>query len=151
MIEKHIQKLNINPFLVGLIFQSFYNGYGREVCALNLHYIISPLIMYKDTCSLFSSITKNASLGKIIEENPIPLIELQTRIWKMRELTHLALINLHNQKKIELLKDVVVLETIFYEQNNSEFKIYLRSAHYLGILFKSFEAVDIYKIFKVIP
>lgn len=151
MIEKHIQKLNINPFLTGLILQSFYNGYGRETCALSLHYIITPLIMYMDTRSLFGSITKNASLGKIVDENPIPLIELQTRIWKMRELTHLALINLHNQKKIKLIQDVVILETILYEQNNSEYKSYLRSAHYLGILFNDFDAVDIYKIFKVIP
>ncbi len=151
MIEKHFNKLSLNPFLISLIFQSFYKGYNKEFCKLPIHYIITPLIMYKESRDLFATITKNALLEKIIDENKTQLIELQERVWKMRELTHLSLIEMANSNKIELKANVKINEVIDYEKHNTDLKEYLRSAYYLGVLFKDFSIPDIYKFFKVIP
>jgi len=151
MIEKHIQKLNFNPFFTGLIFQAFYEGYEKKTCPLILHYLISPIIMFKETRNLFTSITKNAVLDKIVESNAISFLDLQYRIWKMKEHTNQSLINLHNTGKIELKNDINIIETINYVQYDDTLKSHIRSSHYLGILFKEFEVHEIYKIFKVIP
>lgn len=151
MIEKYLQKLNSNPFLIGLIFQSFYDGYGKSKCSILIHYVVTPIVLYKDSRILFSTITKNASLSKIIDDNTLAFIELQERIWKMKELSNLSLISLHNQGKIQLSGTVEINETIKYESFNVDLKDILRSAHYLGILFSDIEVHDIYKIFKVIP
>jgi len=151
MIEKHIQKLSVNPFLIGLIFQSFYEGYGKASCPILLHYLVTPLILYKESRSLFSTITKNASLNRIINENEVALVGLQERVWKTKELSNLSLISLHNQKKIRISNDVDILVRIKYEDYSVDFKTMLRSSHYLGILFSDIEVLDIFKIFKVIP
>lgn len=151
MIEKQLQTLNCNPFIVGAVFQAFYEGYGNEFCPISFHYIITPIIMYKETRELFSTTNKNSSLSKIIKENPILLIELQVRLWKMRKLTQLSLITLHNTGKIELTNEIRVIEPINYEQINLDVKPLLRSAHYLGLLFHKFSDVDIYKLFKIVP
>jgi len=151
MIEKHLQNLNINPFLIGLIFQSFYNGYGKSKCPILLHYLVSPLVLFKDSRILFSTITKKASLSRIIDENPLVFMELQERIWKTKELSNLTLISLHNQDIIQLKGIVDVKETIKYGSYDVDFKDQLRSAHYLGLLFCDIEVHDIFKIFKVIP
>ncbi len=76
MIDKQLQTLNCNPFIVGTIFQAFYEGYGNEFCPISLHYIITPIIMFKETRELFSTVNTNSSLSKIIKENQVPLIEL---------------------------------------------------------------------------
>jgi hypothetical protein len=151
MIERYLQKVNINPFLIGLIFQSFYQGYGKSTCPILLHYIVTPLAIYKESRDLFSNITKNASLTQIIDENAVVFIELQERIWKTKELSNLSLINLHNQKKILIKEEVVINEAIKYENFNVDFKDALRAAHYLGLLFSDIDTIDIFKIFKVIP
>ncbi len=151
MIEKYLQKLNSNPFLIGLIFQSFYKGYNKTKCSILIHYLVVPIVLYKDSRDLFSTITKNASLSKIIDDNSLSFIELQERIWKMKELSNLSLISLHNQGKIQLNGIVEINETLKYESLSVDFKDILRSAHYLGILFSDIEVKDIYKIFKVIP
>lgn len=151
MIEQHLQKIKTNPFLVGLIFQSFYQGYKKEKCPVLLHYLVTPLILFKESRDLFSSITRNASLSKIIDENAIVFIELQGRIWKTKELSNLSLINLHNQEKIKINEDVIIKESIKYETVNGDFKDVLRASHYLGLLFRDINTVDIFKIFKVIP
>ncbi len=151
MIDKHLQKLNLNPFMIGLIYQSFYNGYGKSECPILLHYIVSPLVFFKDSRVLFLSITKNASISKIIDDNTLAFIELQERIWKMKELSNLSLISLHNQDKILLKNIVEIKETIKYESINVDFKDLLRAAHYLGILFSDIDVHDVFKIFKVIP
>ena len=151
MIERHLQKLNINPFFIGLVFQSFYQGYGKDSCPILLHYIITPLALYKESRDLFSSINRNASLSQIIEENQVALIELQERIWKTKELSNLSLISLHNQGKVQIKEDVIISEAIKYENYNVDFKNILRASHYLGLLFRDIETIDIFKIFKVIP
>jgi hypothetical protein len=151
MIEQHIQKLKTNPFIVGLIFQSFYQGYEKGTCPVLLHYLVTPLVLFKESRDLFSSITRNASLSKIIDENAIVFIELQERIWKTKELSNLSLINLQNQEKIKINEDVIIKETIKYETVNDDFKDVLRASHYLGLFFREISTVEIFKIFKVIP
>lgn len=151
MIDKQFQTLNCNSFIVGTIFQAFYEGYNNEFCPISLHYIVAPIIMYKDTRELFTKVNKNSSLGKIFKENQVPFIEFQERLWKMRKLTHLSLIGLHNQDKIELTSEVRIIETINYENSKIDLKPYLRAAYYTGLLFKDFNEVDIYKIFKIVP
>lgn len=151
MIEKHIQRINLNPFFTGLIFQAFYNGFTKKSCPLILHYLVPPLVMFKDSRELFTSITKNAVLSSIIESNPVSFFELQERVWKMKKHTNRSLINLHNTNKITLKENVQILETVNYEDSNQSNKTYMRSAHYIGVLFKEFEMHEIYKAFKVIP
>lgn len=151
MIDKQLQTLSCNPFILGSIFQAFYEGYGKEFCPISLHYIITPIVMYKETRDLFSTANKNSSLSKIIKENPIPLIELQVRLWKMRKLTNLSLITLHNAEKIELTSRAKVIQPLKYELIRSDVKPLLRSAHYLGIFFQEFDDIDIYRLFKIVP
>ncbi len=48
MIDKYLNKLNVNPFWGGLIIQSFHAGYNNKDCSLLLHYIILPMVLYGD-------------------------------------------------------------------------------------------------------
>lgn len=151
MIEKHIYKLNVNPFWGGLIIQSFYSGYDKPTCPLILHYIILPVIMYSETKKIFQNISKNASIDDLISNNKVAFLGLQERIWAMRDLTNMALINLENKKIIKLKAEVEIMKTEIYEKYQDEIKSYLRSANYLGKILKDNETQDIFKKLKIIP
>lgn len=143
--------MSLNPFWCGYIFQSFYNGFEKKDCPIVLHYIVLPLILYEDTRKLFQSITKNASLSGIVEQNPIAFLDLQQRVWNLRKQANMSLINLHNINKIRLNSKVEILESVQYYQYNYEIKTYLRSANYLGKLIREHGTSEIFKILKVIP
>ena len=151
MIERHIHKLNVNPFLGSLIIQSFYNGYKQNKCALLLHYLILPLVMYSDIRDILTSINKRGDLKSVVQLNKVAFVDTQEKIWLMRRLTNLTLINLHTKNKITLKAEVIIHATVNYEHFNHEIKNYLRAANYLGILFSTEETENIYKHLKVIP
>jgi hypothetical protein len=151
MIDKHIKNININPFWGGIIIQAFHNGYNKEECPLNLHYTVLPIVMYKDSRKIFENITIRASLTKIVDENPITFSELQNRIWDMRRLTNMSLVNLNNSGKISLKSDVEIIETIDYQKFTGDTGPFLRAASYLGKLLRELSVLEVYKILKVIP
>jgi hypothetical protein len=151
MIEKHIQILNANPFFCGLIFQSFYNGYEKENCPLFLHYIVLPIILFNDTRQILSEITKKVDFDKFVNENKLVFIDLQTKIWNMKNLTNTTLIYLHNHKKIELKANIEILHNLSYEKYSEDLNNYLRSAYYLGLLLTKEETRQVFKTLNVIP
>ena len=151
MIEKHIKNINVNPFWGGIIIQAFHEGYNKEKCPLNLHYIILPLILFKDSRNLFESITVRASLVRIVNENQIVFSELQNRIWDMRRLTNMSLVNLNNSSAISLKNDVEIVETVDYLKLTGDTVPFLRAATYLGKLLREFNVLEVYKILKVVP
>lgn len=150
MIEKYIQKVNNNPFWGSDIIKAFYEGYGEKKCPLIIHYLILPIIMYKDTRQIFERITSKATLDNIIKQNALAFADLQDRIWKMERGTNMALINLDNCKQIVLKKDIEIKETIDYLKIEDDSKNILRSATYLGKVLSKYSTVDVFKILKVI-
>jgi len=151
MIEKHIQILNTNPFFCGLIFQSFYKGYEKKTCALLLHYLVLPIILFNDTRQILIGITKREDFNKFVNENKLTFIDLQTKIWNMKTITNLTLIYLQNHEKIKLKSDVEIFQNISYEKYSEDLKIYLRSAYYLGYLLTNKETQQVFKTLNVIP
>ncbi len=150
MIEKHINKVNVNPFFCSLIFQSFYKGYENEKCSILLHYLVLPFILYSDIREIFSSITVRNNLENVIKSNKVAFADIQDRVWTMKKLTDLTLINLHSQQKITLKADIEIHESVDYVYYNADIKQYLRSASYVGKLFKNEVKSDIFKHLKVI-
>ncbi len=150
MIEKHINKVNVNPFFCSLIFQAFYNGYETKKCSILLHYLVLPFVMYSDIREIFSSITIRNNLENVVKSNKVAFADLQERVWTMKKLTDLTLINLHTQQKITLKVNIEIHESIDYEFYNADIKQYLRSASYVGKLFKGEDKTDIFKHLKVI-
>lgn len=151
MIDIIIHKLNVNPFLNGLIFQAFYNGYGKRECPLHLHYLVLPLLLNGNSRRALMSINKNQSIIEFTTKNKLNLINLQEDIWRLKELTNESLIVLHNNNQIELGNLVYINEVIDYKNYNADLKQYLKSATHLGILLKYELIQDIYKTFNVIP
>lgn len=149
MIEKHINKVNVNPFFASLIFQSFYNGYESDKCSILLHYLVLPLTMYSETRNIFSRVNVRNNLENIVKTNKLEFSDIQDKVWALKKLTNLTLINLHTQKCISLHANVEVYEKTNYE-DYSEIKDYLRSATYVGKLFKNETDADIFKHLKVI-
>lgn len=151
MSEKHINKLNVNPFLCSIILQAFYRGYEDDKCPLLLHYIVVPMILFGDIRTSLLSINKNMELNNFVSLNKINLINLQESVWFFRRITNQALIVLHNKQQIKLSSTVEILGTADYNNYSDDVKKYLRAATYLGIMFKKEPIENIFKIFKVIP
>lgn len=151
MNEKDINKLNVNPFLGSLIFQAFYKGYGKDESPLVLQYLVLPFILYGLTRNPLLSINKNSTLFRFSTTNKINLIDLQDRIWALRQLTNQSLIVLHNSNDIKLSSSVYVKNVINYTDYNDDMKMYLRSSTYLGILLSKESTENVFRILKVIP
>ena len=151
MIDKIIYKLNVNPFLNGLIFQAFYYGYGKKECPLLLHNIILPLILNGSTRKTLMYINRTQDITDFVSKSKLDLINLQETIWKLRESTNDALIVLDNNREIELNSLVIVNKDINFNHYNNDLKQYLRPATNLGLLFKDESIGYIYKTFNVIP
>ncbi len=150
MIEKHINKVNVNPFFASLIFQSFYYGYESGKCSILLHYLVLPLTMYSETRNIFSKVNVRNNIGKVVKTNKLEFSDMQDKVWALKKLTDLALVNLHNKQIISLQAVVEVYNKINYEQHNSEIRDHLRSATYVGKLFKNETESDIFKHLKVV-
>ncbi len=151
MIDKIIHKLNVNPFLNGLIFQAFYNGYGNNECQLHLSYLVLPLILNGKSRRALMSINKNQNIIEFTTRNKLNLINLQEDIWKLRSLTNESLIILHNNNQIELKDLVRIKEVVDYKNYNLDLMEYLKSATNLGILLRQESIQNIYKTLNVIP
>ena len=151
MIDKIIYKLNVNPFLNGLIIQAFYSGYKKKDCSLLLHYIILPIILNGDLRQKLMYSNKNLSIDEFVKRTKVDLINLQENLWKSRDMTNEALIVLHNNGQIKLSSSIQINDTIDYTNYNQDMRQYLRSATYLGILFSNESIENIYKSFNVIP
>jgi len=151
MIDKIIHKLNVNPFLNGLIIQAFYLGYKKTECSLLMHYVILPIILNGDLRQTLMSSNKNLSIDEFVHRNKIDLINLQDNLWKSRDMTNEALIVLHNNGQIKLSSIIQINETVNYVNYNQDLKQYLRSATYLGILFSNESIENIYKLLNIIP
>ena len=151
MIERHINKLNINPFLGEIIFKAFYAGYNEKECPFLLHYIILPMVLYGDLRKPLLSVNKNITLTNFVSQNKIHLVNFQESIWSLKKLTHQSLIILHNKHAIIVKKQVEILETIDYNNYNEDLKQYLRASNYLGVMLRKESIQDAYKILKAIP
>lgn len=151
MSEKHINKLNVNPFLGGIIMQAFYSGYEKRECPIMLHYIILPIILFGDIRNPLLSVNRNSTLANFVSQNKLSFIDLQDSVWTLKRLTNLSLIALHNKQQIILKNMVEVKEVIDYSSYNEDMKKYLRAATYLGMMLKKETIQDVYKILKVIP
>jgi len=151
MIDNIIYKLNVNPFLNGLIIQAFYFGYEKKECSILLHYIILPIILNGDIRKSLMSNNKNLSIDEFVKRNKIELINLQDNLWKSRDMTNEALIVLHNNGQIKLASTIQINETVNYTNYNHDMRQYLRSATYLGILLSNESIENIYKSLNVIP
>lgn len=149
MIEKHLHRLNVNPFFGGMIFQAFYKGYEKGKCPLILNYLVLPLTMHLDTRDVLLTINSQTNLRTLINSNKTAFINLQTRIWNLRRLTNLSLLYLHNKKIISLKTDIEIYKNLNHRQYKNE--VILKSSHYTGVLFKNEDLLDIFKILKVIP
>lgn len=151
MIERHINKLNINPFLGEIIFKAFYAGYNEKECPLLIHYIILPMVLYGDLRKPLLSVNKNITLTNFVSQNKIHLVNFQESIWSLKKLTHQSLIILHNKQSIIVKTQVEILETIDYNNYNEDLKQYLRASNYLGVMLRKESTQDVYKILKAIP
>lgn len=150
MIEKHIQILNSNPFLCGLILQSFYNGLGKKECDILLQYLVLPIVLYGETRKTLTEINIRTDLEKYVDKNKLSLLELQNRIDQFKNLTNQALIYLHNHKKIKLDSTIEVIEPVNYETYSNDLKNYLRASHYFGNLLSNSDTITVYKTLNVI-
>lgn len=151
MIDKYINKLNVNPFWGRLIIQAFHAGYNNKECSLLLHYIILPMVLYGDVRNSLLLINKNTTLTNFVSQNRANLIELQQHIWILRNPTNQALIVLHNKKYIQLKEYVEVIKTIDYNNYNDDMRKYLRAATYLGLMLKKETLLDVFRILKIVP
>lgn len=151
MIDKYINKLNVNPFWGGLIIQAFHGGYNSKECPLLLHYIILPMVLYGDVRNSLLLINKNTTLTNFVSQNRANLIELQQHIWILRNPTNQALTVLHNKEYIQLKEYVEVIKTIDYNNYNDDMRKYLRAATYLGVMLKKETLLDVFKILKIVP
>ena len=151
MIDKYINKLNVNPFWGGLIIQAFHAGYNNKECSLLLHYIILPMVLYGDVRNSLLLINKKTTLTNFVSQNRANLIELQQHIWILRSPTNQALIVLHNKEYIQLKEYVEVIKTIDYNNYNDDMRKYLRAATYLGVMLKRETLLDVFKILKIVP
>jgi hypothetical protein len=151
MIEKHIQKVNVNPFLGGLILKAFFKGYNNSKCSLLMMYLVLPAILYSDTREILSKLTTKNSLQAAIKVNKVAFIGFQERVWAMRKLTHLSLINLDSKKDISFGAMIQVINALDYSKYEEDIRNYLKAAHYLGVLFAKEDIENIFKHLKVIP
>lgn len=151
MIEKHINKLNINSFLSGIVFKAFYAGYNEKECPLLIHYVILPMVLYGDLRKSLLAVNKNITLTNFVSQNKIHLIDFQQNLWSLKKLTNQSLIILHNKQSIILKDQVKIIETTDYNSYNEDIKKYLRASNYLGLMLKKEAVEDVYKILKVIP
>jgi len=151
MIDNIIYKLNVNPFLNGLIIQAFYFGYEKKECPLLIHYIILPIILNGDLRQTLMSSNKNLSIDEFVKRTKVDLINLQDNLWKSRNMTNEALIVLHNNRQIKLSSTIQINETVNYINYNQDMKQYLRSATYLGVLLSNEPIENIYKSLNIIP
>lgn len=151
MSEKHINKLNVNPFLGGIIMQAFYFGYEEQECPILLHYIILPMVLFGEIRKPLLTINKNATFTNFVSQNRISFVGFQESIWTLKKLTNSSLMVLHNKQQIILRDTVEIRETIDYSNYNDDMKKYLRASAYLGMMLKKETIQDIYKILKVIP
>lgn len=151
MIEKHIKILNTNPFFCSLLFQAFYKGFEKKQCSILLQYLVLPIVLYSETRNTLEKLTTKTDFENYVESNKLYLIELQDRIWELKNLTNRTLIYLHSHNKINLDAEIEILEPITYENFSDEIKTNLRASHYLGYLFSNMETSEVYRTLNVIP
>jgi len=151
MIEKHINKLNVNPFLSGIILKAFYAGFSENECPLLIHYVVLPMVLYGDLRNSLLAVNKNITLTNFVTQNKIHLIDFQQNLWSLKQLTNQSLIVLHNKQSIILKDKVEVIETVDYNNYNEDIKKYLRASNYLGLMLKKETIEDVYKILMIIP
>ena len=151
MIEKHIHKLNVNPFFSSYILLAFFKGYESKKCPLLLLYVVLPLILSGTSRKALNSINKANTLTNFTNKNKEILVDLQLQIWDLRKLTNMALVVLYNNNEIKLQNEIEILKTIDHNNYNDDLKSYFRAAYYLGILFNKETIQTIFKTLKIIP
>ncbi|WP_127549927.1 three component ABC system middle component [Paenibacillus amylolyticus] len=150
MSLKHIKNLSLNPYTMSKIIQNFIEGYGSPVEFKLLFYVL-PIILSKDARARLIKARKTSRMDTIFKKkegyrdyeklklSPQSHISgFLERYSELKDLTKTVVIILVNEEKISIGNSVILIKKDNYSKyKNLNINELLRSAFYLGVVFKS--------------
>lgn len=145
MSINQIKRLSTNEHYYALLLQCFLTGYGRP-CPIKIAFMSLPILMYSESREKLKTARKTSRIDTVFSEKQVAQgqnISGRERVSGFTQRYHMllpyekkAIIILSSEGKMKITgQEIVLIKNEDYKMYSGEVKEWLRSAHYLGVIF----------------